>query len=125
VRFLGKLLLIALILVLCFPLLVVGGAIVARMLGAVSCSFLPGAWSVSITRGGAVLVPGLILLAVLIAVLAKARPGRQADTNGTNGRISQEIHQGLARLEERVEALETLLLDRTARAKHAGPRRKV
>ena len=36
--------------------------------------------------------------------------GSKPDTDET--RLMQEIHQGLSRMEERVEALETILLDR-------------
>ena len=125
-RFLGKLLLVVLILLLCLPLLLAGVAIVARMMACATPSFALGwTWSTVAIRGGVILVPGLVLLVVLIAVLAKARPAGQADANGTDGRVSQQIYQGLARLEERVEALETILLDHTARAKDTGPRRNV
>jgi len=70
----------------------------------------------------------LILLFVIIFafVLALKRTqgsgamqrGSKLDTDET--RLMQEIYQGLSRMEERVEALETILLDRERNKKTKG-----
>lgn len=55
----------------------------------------------------------LVLLALLVKqVMQNQRPGRMAQSDEEDIRIIQEIHQGLERMEKRVEALETILLDR-------------
>ena len=46
----------------------------------------------------------------LIWALKITRGGRDAQAGEEETRIIQEIHQGLVRMEERVEALETILL---------------
>lgn len=52
----------------------------------------------------------ILLLALLLRwALGGSRRSRMQEQDET--RITQEIHAGLARLEQRVEALETLLLD--------------
>ncbi len=56
----------------------------------------------------ALAVPVLVLVVILKAVTgSKRNAGLQED----EARIMQEIHQGLSRMEERIEALETLVLD--------------
>ena len=37
---------------------------------------------------------------------------RRSELDAEETRLMQEIHQGLSRMEERIEALETILLDR-------------
>ncbi len=65
-----------------------------------------------------ILVVLLLLVSVIVCVVglaagasrvAKSRP-RQQDTD--EARVMQEIHQGLARMEERLEALETIIMER-------------
>jgi phage shock protein B len=56
-----------------------------------------------------IIIGGVILVAVRIF-----KGGISSDGDGINSdeaRVIQEIYQGLSRLEERVEALETILLD--------------
>ncbi len=57
-----------------------------------------------------VIVFGFALLKAKIQIGGSLRQGGQLQANET--RLIQEIHQGLTRMEERVEALETILLDR-------------
>lgn len=57
---------------------------------------------------------GVAAIVVALAVkLFKGLGSRDRDTE--DSRIIQETHQGLSRLEERIEALETILLDRKDR----------
>ena len=58
---------------------------------------------------GLAIIGGTILIAIKIfkGGLLRKDQKQQAD----EARIIQEIYQGLARMEERVEALETILLD--------------
>ena len=56
-----------------------------------------------------IIIAGVILLAIQILKGASASGG--TGINSEEARIIQEIYQGLSRLEERVEALETILLD--------------
>ncbi len=53
---------------------------------------------------------GTILLAIRIIKGDSARGGQKAEAD--EAKMIQEIYQGLSRIEERVEALETILLDR-------------
>jgi phage shock protein B len=55
------------------------------------------------------MVLGFILLLTRFRKGGTIGRGEQAQTNET--RLIQEIHQGLARMEERVNALETILFD--------------
>jgi phage shock protein B len=52
-----------------------------------------------------------VLFIVGIKVLRSGR-GKKDKFHPDEGKIFQEIHHGLQRMEERVEALETLMLDR-------------
>ena len=53
---------------------------------------------------------GTILLAIRIIKGDSARGGQEREAD--EAKMIQEIYQGLSRMEERVEALETILLDR-------------
>ena len=55
-----------------------------------------------------------IVCATIVAIVVGSR--KQQTLTSEETRIMQELHQGLARLEERIEALETILFDR----KHTG-----
>ena len=69
-----------------------------------------------------VLVLGLLLLAVAVVVLVARSSGstKGGESGAADARTIQEIHTGLTRLEERVEAIETILLDRTGSANEDG-----
>ena len=75
---------------------------------------MEGVFIVAIVFTGTVLalaiVGGTILMAIKIIKGGISKKDRQELTEET--RMVQEIFQGLSRLEERVESLETLLLDR-------------
>jgi len=63
----------------------------------------------------------LILLGVLGAGILKSVRGRDQARGGQmeaeEAKLIQELHQGLARMEERIEALETILLEREKEAR--------
>jgi len=66
---------------------------------------------VAIVFGSFVLIPAVIGGTIVLSIrLLKGGSSRKTQTE--DSRIIQETYQGLARMEERVEALETILLDR-------------
>jgi len=72
-----------------------------------------GVMIVAVVFGGVVLalaiIGSTILMAIKILKGGISREGQKSQTN--EAKVIQEIHQGLAQMEERVEALETLILD--------------
>ena len=56
------------------------------------------------------IIPGTILIAIKLIKGGIFRTDRKQQAEET--KMIQEIYQGLARMERRVEALETILLDR-------------
>jgi phage shock protein B len=74
---------------------------------------MQGAAIVSIVFGGLVLalaiIGGTILMAIKILKGGISRKDRNSQAE--EARLIQEIYQGFARMEERIEALETILLD--------------
>ncbi len=63
------------------------------------------------------IIPGTILLAIKFF-----RGGQSAGDHAQETKMIQEIYKGLSRMEERVEALETILLDQEKRnRKEAQP----
>jgi len=72
---------------------------------------------------GFVGVAVLLTIAFSVTLIIKAArgggPKRTAESDADETRLIQEIHHGLTKMEQRVESLETLLLDeeRTKRAK--------
>ena len=56
------------------------------------------------------IIPGAILLAIKFL-----RGGQSASDQAEETKMIQEIYAGLSRMEERVEALETILLDQQKR----------
>ena len=69
----------------------------------------------------AAVVGGIFIKALKIWKGITPEQSRQFQAEET--RLIQELHQGLVRLEERVEALETLLLDRKRKEGTNDPRR--
>ena len=73
----------------------------------------------TIIFGGSVLalavIGGTILLAIKILKGGLSRAGQQ--TQAAEAKMIQEIYQGLSRMEERIDALETIILDRTRKDK--------
>lgn len=70
---------------------------------------LPGAVNVAVVIGAIILV----VLAIRLTKRDESRNARTLDEDET--RLVRELHEGIARLEERVESLETILLDRARR----------
>ena len=69
---------------------------------------------VAIIFGSVVLIPAIIGGTILLAIrLLKGKTSRKDQAD--DSKVIQEIYQGLSIMEERVEALETILLDREKR----------
>ena len=69
---------------------------------------------VAIIFGSVVLIPAIIGGTVLMSIrLLKGKTSRKDQAD--DSKIIQEIYQGLTLMEERVEALETILLDQDKR----------
>jgi phage shock protein B len=66
---------------------------------------------VAIVFGSFVLIPAVIGGTIVISIKL-LRGGTSRKDQAEDAKIIQEIYQGLARMEQRVEALETILLDR-------------
>ena len=73
-----------------------------------------GAFIVAIVFGGIVMalavIGGTILMAIKLSKDGISKKNRKDQSNET--RMIQEIYQGLSKMEERIETLETILLDR-------------
>jgi phage shock protein B len=72
---------------------------------------MQGAVIVSIVFGGIALALAIIGGTILMAIRFFKSGGSRAEQEA-EARTIQEIYQNLARMEERVEALETILIDR-------------
>jgi phage shock protein B len=69
---------------------------------------------VAIIFGSIVLVPAIIGGTIVVSIkLIKGKSSRKDQAD--DSKVIQEIYQGLSRMEERIEALETILLDREKR----------
>lgn len=74
---------------------------------------------VGIVFGSIIIIFAIIPVTIIVAIrlfkggLSRADRKKQAE----EARMIQEIYQGLSRMEERVEALETILLDREKEAR--------
>jgi phage shock protein B len=126
VKTIGKALLVLVV-------LVVGGYIALAMLGTLlSLPVLGLNWGMKVmptmVSGPLMFVAGVCVILLFAFLALKAlgsATGTDGDGLGTDEvRLMQELNSGLARLEERVEALETLLLDskRTRRATDGSSR---
>ncbi|UCG64056.1 MAG: phage-shock protein [Deltaproteobacteria bacterium] len=73
-----------------------------------------GVLIIAIVFGGTVLALAVIGSTILMAIKTMkgglSRKGQKVQTE--EARMIQEIYQGLSRMEERVESLETIILDR-------------
>jgi phage shock protein B len=73
-----------------------------------------GLFALAIVFGSSILVLAIISATILMAIKilkgGVSRKGQQRQSEET--RVIQEIYQGLARMEERMEALETIVLDK-------------
>ena len=72
---------------------------------------------VAIVFGSFVLIPAVIGGTIVISIKL-LKGGASRKNQAEDSKIIQEIYQGLSRMEERVEALETILLDREKRDHH-------
>ncbi|SDO72642.1 hypothetical protein [Desulforhopalus singaporensis] len=66
---------------------------------------------VSIVFGSIIALAALICGTILIIIKARSRHSSSSAGDREEAEIIQEIYKGLDRLEERVEALETILAD--------------
>ena len=75
---------------------------------------MPEVFIVTIVFGGIVLALAIIGSTVLMAIkILKGGFSRKGqESQAKEARMIQEMHQGFSRMEERVEALETIILDR-------------
>jgi len=75
---------------------------------------MPAVFIVAIVIGGTVLalaiIGSTILMAIKILKGGLSRKGQRLQAE--EARMIQEMYQGLSRMEERLEALETIILDR-------------
>jgi phage shock protein B len=69
---------------------------------------------VSIVVEGALVLVLAGIAAIIVALVVKLLRGRSdSDSQAEDARVIQEIYQGLSRLEQRVQSLETILRDRS------------
>lgn len=66
---------------------------------------------VAIVFGSFVLIPAVIGGTIVLSIRL-LKSGTSRKNQADDSKIIQEIYQGLSRMEERVEALETILLER-------------
>jgi len=62
---------------------------------------------------GILLILGAVFIAVVVWAIKAVRGNGSGDSmRSDEAKLMQELYQGLSKLEERVESLETILLDR-------------
>ena len=61
---------------------------------------------------GSILLMLALIPATILLVIRLVRGGGSSRTQAEEAKMVQEIYQGLSRLEERIESLETILLDK-------------
>ena len=74
-----------------------------------------GALIVGISIGGAILfiaTIGLIIIGIIRASKSGGLSGKNKQAQTEETRMIQDIYHGLSKMEERVEALETILIER-------------
>ena len=69
---------------------------------------------VAIVFGSFVLIPAVIGGTIILSIKL-LKGGASRKDHAEDSKIIQEIYQGLSRMEKRVEALETIILDREKR----------
>jgi phage shock protein B len=81
---------------------------------------MPAVFIVAVVFGSIVLAIAVICGTILMAI--KLRQGgvtrKDQKTETEEARMIQEIYHGLSRMESRVEALETILMDRKGKDRH-------
>jgi phage shock protein B len=76
---------------------------------------MTGAFIVGICIGGAILLIatlGLILIGIIKASKTGGLSQKEKQTQTEETKMIQDIYHGLSKMEERVEALETILIER-------------
>ena len=76
---------------------------------------MTGAFIVGICIGGAILLIatlGLILIGIIRASKIGGLSQKEKQTHTEETKMIQDIYHGLSKMEERVEALETILIER-------------
>jgi len=76
---------------------------------------MTGALIVGICIGGAILLIatlGLIIIGIIRASKTGGLSKKNKQTNAEETKMIQDIYYGLSKMEERVEALETILIER-------------
>lgn len=126
-RWLIRLVLLGLVLVVCLSMVLITLALFGALLGAgVGLVRVPDIdfprWLFS-TPGFLIALGPVLLLIVLICLSLALWKVLRGDTSkdhqrldAQESRMMQELYRGLSRLEERVESLETILLDRASRS---------
>ena len=67
---------------------------------------------VAIVFGSLVTLAGLLCGTVLVIIrMRQANPGRSRKSTSDEAMLIQELYRGLEQMEERIEALETILMD--------------
>lgn len=127
-RCLTRLVLLGPVLVVCLSLVLVTLALVGAVFGAGVGLFrvpdidrwlssTPGSLTYYIALGPVLLLVVLIFLSLALwRVLKGDTSENHQRLDAEESRIMQELYRGLSRLEERVESLETILLDRASRS---------
>lgn len=75
-------------------------------------------WITMIVFGSLVLVLGTVCGTILLAMKYGGFSSRGREARREEARMIQEIYQGLSRMEARVEALETILMEHSERRSH-------
>lgn len=121
------------LLVLCAVMGSIAAALIPSLISgpAVGTVDLPGIHLQGSDSGGNGMIAAVLSLCIpLVALLGvifltalwllKGKPsGKSKDLDADDARMIQEIYHGLIKMEERVEALETLLLDRQGKGKRS------
>jgi phage shock protein B len=66
-----------------------------------------------------VLIGAVCTIGFLAMVLSFLKGRKKNQPSGDEARVIQEIHDGLVRMEKRIEAVETIVLDRSAKTPEA------
>jgi phage shock protein B len=81
-----------------------------------------GYWNLAFLLVLLALPLGAVLLVIILCGVAarfRGTPRKNGETDQREAALMQDLHRGMTRLEERVESLETILLDRSASAARA------
>ena len=91
----------------------------AAKLAMILSSSVVSMWSTGLAELALIMIICIPLAAIIgvcvivaLKILKGASTQRDRQSRDQEARLIQEIHHGLSRMEERVEALETILLDR-------------